>query len=1154
MSNAFGPYTLERQIGSGGMGSVWLASRGEERFALKIVHPHLLDTEGFAERFRHEARIGQEVSHPNVVRTLDCDTVGDQRFLVMEYVEGQTLRDLLTELRVVPEDLCRHVAREVAKGLVAIHEAGVVHRDLKPENVLISEDHVVKVMDLGVSRLLDNALRLSQSGAFVGSVRYAAPEQFHRGGEQVDERCDLHGLGLVLYELATGRHPFEAGDITETILKVTRERPRRLGELQPQLSAFFEEAVHTLLEKDREQRFGSAREAQEVFEKGEGSSWWQRRSLEIRDLTRRPLRRSRILRETAVHGRKAELADLRARYERAKGGEGQVVLIEGEAGIGKSRLVDELLNRLQRDGEDVNFLLGGYPPGGAATASGAFSTAFREQFGGRGSAGYLPATPRLVPAFDALLRGESSPASEAPLTRDSLQTCFIWATRTLAEERPTILLIDDLHYAPEEGLALFAALASALPGHRVLLIGAHRPGLDGDWVSGLARLDQTSRLALSRLGPRDLVRLLEDTLRSRDLASRLAGPIGEKSDGNPFFVFEILRGLRDGGFLTCRPDGTWATTGEIVDIEIPSSVQDLVHARLANLTEEEKDILEVAACFGFEFDPVLVATAAGLPVVPALRLLGHIERQHRLVRSAGRHLLFDHHNIHQVLYDGLLVPLRERYHGAIATALEEREGAADGDPGALDGAKAHELCRHHLLGGNGERALRYLDGALDHLESGYLHADALALAGRALEEKGLLAGRARVLLLNRVARAAGAIGGRDEELAALEEALPIADELGDPALRGKIQMGLAARAGNTWNLEEAEAFSARALELAREAGDRAMEAAATRFLGTVCERTGRYEACRERYEACLALWTELEDRRGQAVAENCLGSLLAHLGRFDEAERRHQRALEIAREIGDLVQEGISTGDLGTLHHELGRLGRAKDDYERCLELFRESGDRHGIANALANLGEVHGTLGDASRAREQMNEAVAVADEIGFTFLHAFRAMVLAEVAGNAGARTEAEERFAEALSLTRELRAPRYEADTLLAYGELLAREGRADEARERFAAALELAREVGLNSETVLATAQLAALTGDGGDEAAKAFAEHESELRGRDSLRARYALFRATGDRTHLREAHRLLAEGVEHAPATHRESMVENVPLHRDIDRAWREFG
>src|SRR6185295_2408866 len=172
-----GPYRIERELGAGGMGRV---------YAARVVSR----CPGLAEG---------ALVHENVVRTFDCDAMGGHHFLVMEYVEGQTLRSLLAELDRVPEELCRHIGREVAKGLAAIHAVGVVHRDMKPENVLVTKEHVVKVMDLGVARLADEALRLSQSGAFVGSVQYAAPEQF-RSAADVDARADLHALGLILYE------------------------------------------------------------------------------------------------------------------------------------------------------------------------------------------------------------------------------------------------------------------------------------------------------------------------------------------------------------------------------------------------------------------------------------------------------------------------------------------------------------------------------------------------------------------------------------------------------------------------------------------------------------------------------------------------------------------------------------------------------------------------------------------------------------------------------------------------------------------------------------------------------------------------------------------------------------------------------------------
>ncbi len=389
LGKTLGPYRIEAKLGSGGMGKVYLAEAVDRcavppgtRVAVKVVHPHLLSDRVFFKRFLREAEIGRRVTHPNVVRCHDCDqlVVDDtmHTFLVMEYVEGQTLRSLLADLTVIPEELCRHIGREVASGLSAIHEAGAVHRDLKPENVLITPDHEVKIMDLGVAQLAGEAMRLSRTGVFLGSPLYASPEHLLGEEETIDGRADLYSLGVILYELACGSHPHPGTDFVSLQASVLRGPSRRLGERNPQLSAFFEEVVHALLTRSREERFPSGKALLTVLAEGEASNWWRQREKALRAETMRPLRRIHIPRETGVYGRREELDTLRDLFEESKQGHGRVVLIGGEAGIGKTRLVDELAARLQQDGEDFNFLFGSYPPGGAATMSGAWSTAFRE--------------------------------------------------------------------------------------------------------------------------------------------------------------------------------------------------------------------------------------------------------------------------------------------------------------------------------------------------------------------------------------------------------------------------------------------------------------------------------------------------------------------------------------------------------------------------------------------------------------------------------------------------------------------------------------------------------------------------------------------------------------------------------------------------------
>ncbi len=1190
-----GPYVIDRELGSGGMGTVYRATGPDGVVALKIVHDRLLAGGDATERFRREVEIGKTVRHPNVVSTFDGGEIDGQHYLAMEYVEGQTLAELLVELERVPEELCRHIGHEVSSGLAAIHAAGAIHRDMKPENVLITPDYVVKIMDLGVARSTDDALRLSQTGMFVGSLHYAAPEQFQGGGKGLDGRADLHALGLVLYELASGVSPYYADEIPQVVRRVLHEEPRKLGEINPQLSAFFEEVVHCLLAKDREGRFADAEALRAVLDSGEDSAWWRRRASMIRTLTKRPLRRVRIPRETAVYGREDELKKLRALYDAAKSGDGNVVLIEGEAGIGKSRLIDELIGRMQRDGEDINFLFGSYPPGGAATAAGGFSTAYREQFGADGCAEYLTATPVLVPAFDALLRGEPPPKGEETLTKDSLQTCFVNATRALGAERQTVVLIDDLHFAPDEGRALFTSLAMAAPGHRVLLIGTTRPGVSDDWTSGLTRLDQTSHVALNRLGPKDLVQLLEDTLQSEQLARELGNRIAVKSDGNPFFVFEILRGLREGQFITQLKDGSWVGTQVIDDIQIPSSVLDLVNARVADLSEEERDLLDVASCWGFEFDPALIADVLGLGRIPTLKRFGQLERAHRLVRAAGRKMVFDHHQVQEALYGSLLEQLREEYHAALAEALETRTGAADTDPASLDGALCVDLCRHYLKGARGESALRYLPAARSHLAKGYVHGEVVALTERALAVPGLLTGSERAKTLLRVAAALDTMGRRARQEECAREAGRLAAEGVYDGLRGEAANALGKVLRQTGRHGEAEAACRRTLEFAIACGDRMAEANARSNLGVVSVFHGRLAEAREHHERDLALSRQIGDPDGEARARGGLGSVSQLEGRLAEATEHHERCLALRREIGDRIGEAAATVNLGNVLLVDGRLDEAREHYERGAALCGELGHREYEANATGNLGHVflsQGRLAEAearferrralacemgdqpreisalgnlgivflasgrlAQARAQFERCLALSCEAGDRTGEALSQHNLGELLREAGEPTLAEERLLACLAVLEEIGDRRLAAVTRGALGSLRAAAGDEAGAREAFAVARDVAAQVSLPGCETHARCELACLPGGDAADALAAFAEHDERLDPEERREARRILWKATGDRAHLEEAKRLLDEWVAHVDEKTRTSMLTNLRRNREIMAAWkREFG
>ncbi len=1082
LGRTLGSYRIDKSLGSGGMGWVYQAETTRNclglpagtRVALKVIHPHLLETEGFFKRFLREAEIGKAVHHLNVVHCHDADALridGEQvHFLVMEYVEGQTLRELLNEMQTVPEELCRHIGRAAAAGLAAIHQARVIHRDLKPENILITPEHEVKIMDLGVALLADELIRLSRTGAFVGTVLYAAPEQFKAQGRDLDGRADLFSLGAILYELATGALP-HPGDAFPGVMKsVLETEPRPLADRNPQLSLFFEEVVHSLLAKDPADRIESAACLHAILEAGEQSDWWTQRAREIRARTKEPLRRIRIPRETSVYGREDELATLRTLFEKARSGEGQVVLVEGEAGIGKSRLLDEMVERLRQDGVEMNFLFGTNPPGGAATAAGAWSTAYRERLGAEGLEdtlrGHLPTTPSLVPAFAALLRGEPPPEGQPALTKDSIHTVFVQVTRSLATERPTVVLIEDLHFAPEEGLALFAALALAIPEHPILLVGTSRPGLPEDWRAGLERLMHTQRLGLRRLGPKDLVDLLVDAFQSERLSEKLGTRIAARSDGNPFFVFEILRGLREEGLISRGPDGSWISTQAFMEIQIPDSVRELVNARISGLDEEDQELLDLAACCGFEFDPILLAEVLGMKAVPVLRRLARLEHAHQLICSAGKIYFFDHHQMQETLYDRLSEPLREQYHAAIADVLERRHP----DP---QGAHAVQVCEQQLRGGLYDRARATLKTALGHLEQRYENDRAIALADRALLAPGMLVGEERVEIILLRDRRLDLLGRREQQHLGLEQALEIVETTGSLALRARVRKAVGDHRIRTSDLGEAKRHMEEARKLAQEAGDRQLEGQVTGSLASIARMLGRMEEARHLGEEALALARAADDLQGGASALGNLGLLYWKLGRHAQARANLEGARAAYEQIGNRHGVSSATGNMGLILKSQGSYEEARVQFERDLTISREIGHRFGEATATGNLGNVMESLGRYEDAHRHLERALDLSREIGDRQGEARHIGNLAAACWGQGLLAECRDRLEHSLALSKEMGDRHGEAFTLGEFGLVLETLGWPEQAKNDYERSRDLAKELGDRHQEGYALGLLAVL---------------------------------------------------------------------------------
>jgi eukaryotic-like serine/threonine-protein kinase len=255
-------YEISHLLGAGGMGRVYLAhDRSLSReVALKVLDERHAENPEFVERFRREARAAASLSHPNMITVYDAGEDDETPYIAMEHVAGGTLKTRIQQRSALPPRVAASVTFEVANALAAAHEKGLVHRDIKPENVLVTDQGHPKVGDFGIARAA-TATAITETSLILGSVRYLSPEQ--AAGEDVGPRSDLYSLGVVLYEMLTGRVPFDEENPVATAMKHLTEEPASPRELDPTIPRALEAITLKLLKKDPNRRYQSAKELTE---------------------------------------------------------------------------------------------------------------------------------------------------------------------------------------------------------------------------------------------------------------------------------------------------------------------------------------------------------------------------------------------------------------------------------------------------------------------------------------------------------------------------------------------------------------------------------------------------------------------------------------------------------------------------------------------------------------------------------------------------------------------------------------------------------------------------------------------------------------------------------------------------------------------------
>jgi serine/threonine protein kinase len=259
VNRAIRNFEIKELIATGGMAAIYKAVQVslDRTVAIKILHGHLAQDKDFITRFEREAKAAANLKHDNIVNIIDFGKTEDVYFIAMEYIEGKSLKDLMHAVEFVPYDIALTIAREISQGLCHAHQKGVVHRDIKPANIMIGLDGGIKIADFGLAQAQD-LISVTVTGSIVGTPAYMSPEQ--TSGKKIDHRSDLFSLGVVIYEMITGRKPFSGQNYSSIIHEIMTVVPPKPFEANPLIPREISAIIEKLLNKDPEQRQQNAGE------------------------------------------------------------------------------------------------------------------------------------------------------------------------------------------------------------------------------------------------------------------------------------------------------------------------------------------------------------------------------------------------------------------------------------------------------------------------------------------------------------------------------------------------------------------------------------------------------------------------------------------------------------------------------------------------------------------------------------------------------------------------------------------------------------------------------------------------------------------------------------------------------------------------------
>ncbi len=1000
-------YEVVGMVGSGGMGDVYLAHDTvlDRRVALKVLPSRTTILPDAFRRFVAEAKAASALNHPHIATIHELRSAAGIHFIVMEYVEGETLKVKVARGPIDAASIIKF-ATQIAGALDAAHGAGLIHRDIKSSNIVITRRGHAKVLDFGLAKRMmsggaltrDPTCDATEAGTIMGTVAYMSPEQAF--GRTLDHRSDLFSLGVVLYEMATGQLPFSGATSFETIDRIVHHDPTSIQSINPAIPPGLERLIARCLEKKPEDRFQSAAELASVLRQPDTDV--------PRDERRVPpgVPRHNLPQQlTRFIGRRRELAEIRLSLNRAR-----LVTLCGAGGIGKTRLAVQAGASSLADYADGVWLVE------LASLS----------------------DPELVPNTVAAALGVSEERGRS-------------ITDTLVDslkDRRLLLVLDNCEHLITRCAQLAERVLRRSATVHLLATSREPLSITGETVIRVPSLgipDLQQAPDIETLSRHEAVELFVDRARSVkstfSITNAMAVPLANlcaQLEGIPLAIelaasrVKVLSIEQIADRLNDRLN--LLTSGSRTALPRHQTLLAAIDWSYNLLTEPEKILFRRLSVFagGWTLDAAeRVCTGEGVQETSVLELLAGLvdkslvltedrdaDQRYRfmatLLEYAHKRLMQSGegdamHRRYADLFVSVVTDGEAKLIGAEQKSWLERLNAEyDNLRAVLNWTAKHDVVMGLRLAGalgrfwylngyldEGRKWLADLLAAQDAGEHGSLRAKALNAAARialnqgdygsvrSLSEQALAESREAgdhpetAGALQQLAIFAGVKGDFAVARSLLEESLAIWRELGDKGRAALALISLGALAIRQTDFPLACRFMDEALVLAHDVGDKHGIAGAMVNRGEVARRLGDHAASRSLLEQSLAIATDVGDRAVIPVALSSLGELAGQQGRYDAARVQLQEALKLAREFGDKRVIAEILGALGMVAEHCQEYRTARSLFEESLVLRRELDEKFDLALALNSLGCLTAREGDHAAAHALHTDALAICRQL---------------------------------------------------------------------------------------------------------------------------------------------------------------------------------